>query len=80
MAKGSRKKKAKARGTTSKYAKAYDPAAYRINTQGLRGRLRGKRVLEDTTADPDKFRDVREPVFPGPTIPRPFRAYRWEGS
>ncbi|MDK1388639.1 hypothetical protein QN224_24835 [Sinorhizobium sp. 8-89] len=75
-----RKKPKQITGANSKYAKPYNPNAYRINTRGLRGRLRGKRILADLTADPDQYRDNREPVYPGPTIPKPLRAYPWEGT
>lgn len=53
---------------------------YRIFRQGLRAKLVGKRVLEDTTADLSPYQDNRVPATAGKTIKNPFRAYPWKNS
>lgn len=75
-----RKKKFKVKGANSKYAKPFNPDGYRILNSGIRKKLKGKRVLEDLSADPDQYKDIREPVLPGPTIRNSFRAYPWRDS
>ncbi|MBY5660919.1 hypothetical protein [Rhizobium leguminosarum] len=37
----------------------------------------GKRILNDLTADLDKYKDEREPNMPGTTIRNGFKAYPW---
>jgi hypothetical protein len=64
----------------AKYAKGYNPDGYRINTTGLRRKLKGRRILDDLTADLSKYEDTREPVMPGKTIKNSFRAYPWKNS
>ena len=55
-------------------------AAYRILRSGIRAKVAGRRILEDTTADLSKYEDTREPQVPGKTIRNPFKAYPWRPS
>jgi hypothetical protein len=58
----------------------YREERYRIFTTGLRAKLKGKRILDDTTVDLSKYADSREPVMPGKTIHNEFRKYPWKNS
>ncbi|MQV12180.1 hypothetical protein GHL01_00275 [Sinorhizobium meliloti] len=75
-----KRKKKKIKGPNSKFAKPFNPDGYSILNTGTRKRLKGKRVLEDLTADPTKYQDNREPQLPGPTIRNSFKAYPWRDS
>lgn len=72
-----RPKKAAFKGPESKYAKPFDPKAYRILNTGVRRKLKNARILEDQTADLSPYVDDREPQVPGKTIRNPFKAYPW---
>lgn len=75
-----KRKKNRVKGPTSKFAKPFNPDGYRILNTGIRKRLKGKRVLDDLTADPAQYEDNREPHLPGPTIRNAFKAYPWKDS
>lgn len=75
-----KRKKSQIKGPESKYAKPFDPRAYRILNTGVRRKLKNARILEDQTADLSPYVDDREPQVPGKTIRNPFKAYPWKNS